>query len=212
MALAPPPDPADLDPLLIEIAPGTPVVRVHSATRSAHAFNPGLGTPSRFAPLHHPDGTPIPTLYAATTVAGVLSESVFHDVAYRGRGRRILAGRLAGLAVSTLIVVEPIRLALLAGLGLRRIGVRRRDLVESGPGSYGLTAAWALALHSCPAAPSGLLWTSRQDDTASAILLFGDRVPETTLMVASAPVWLDRGSGLALVDDAATLAAITLVR
>lgn len=212
MALAPPPDPADLDPLVIEIAAGTPVVRVHSTARSADDFNPGLGRSSRFAPLHRTDGTPIPTLYAATTVAGALSESVFHDVAYRGRGKRILAGRLTGLALSTLIVAEPIRLALLAGLGLRRLGVRRRELIESGPGSYAETAAWALALHSCPTAPSGLLWTSRQDDTASALLLFGDRIRETALIVASTPIALDGGPGLALVDDAATLAAITVVR
>lgn len=212
MALAPPPNPADLDPLVIEFAAGTPVVRVHPATRSADVFNPGLGPPSRFAPLHRVDGSPIPTLYAATTVAGAVSESVFHDIPYRGRGKRILAGRLTGLALSTVIVMEPIRLAMLAGLGLRRLGVRRRDLIESGPGSYGLTAAWSLALHSCPAAPSGLLWTSRQDDTASAMLLFGDRLAETALLVASDPVPLDRGPGLALVDDAATLAAITVVR
>ena len=72
-----------------------------------------------------------------------------------------------------MIVADPIRLAMLAGLGLRRLGVRRRDLIASGPGSYGLTAAWALALNGCLAAPSGLPWTSRQDDTASALLLFG---------------------------------------
>lgn len=212
MALAPPPDPAYLDPLVIEVAAGTPLVRIHSIARSADAFNPGLGARSRFAPLQLADGTAIPTLYAATTVAGALSESVFHDVPYRGRGKRILAGRLTGLALSTLIVVEPIRLAMLAGLGLRRLGVRRRDMIESGPGSYGQTAAWALSLYGCPAASAGLLWTSRQDDTASAVLLFGDRVTESTLLVASDPVPLDAGAGLALVDDAATLAAMTVVR
>ena len=212
MALAPPPDPADLDPLVIEIAAGTPIVRVHSATRSADVFNPGLGTSSRFAPLHRMDGSPIPTLYAATTVAGALSESVFHDVPYRGRGKRVLAARLAGLAISTLIIEEPMRLAMLAGLGLHRLGVRRRDLIESGPGTYAATASWALALYSCPAAPSGLLWTSRQDDTARALLLFGDRIPGTGLLVASNPISLATGPGLALVDDAAALAAITVVR
>ena len=154
----------------------------------------------------------MPALYAATTVAGALSESVFHDVPYRGRGKRILAGRLAGLALSTLIVVEPIRLALVAGLGLRRLGMRRRDLVEGGPGSYVQTAGWALALHGCPAAPAGLLWTSRQDDTANALVLFGGRVSGGGLLVASDPLPLDTGPGLALVDDAATLAAITVVR
>jgi len=120
--------------------------------------------------------------------------------------------RLSGLAMSTLIVTEPIRLAMLAGLGLRRLGVRRRDLIETGPGTYSQTAAWALALHGSPVAPSGLLWTSRQDDTASVLLLFGDRIPASAMIVASAPVPLDSGPGLALLDDAAALAAITVLR
>jgi hypothetical protein len=185
---------------------------VHSIARSADTFNPGVGRPSRFAPLHRNDGTAIPTLYGATTVAGALSESVFHDVPYRGRGKRIFASRLNGLALSTLIVTEPIRLAHLAGLGLRRLGVRRRDIIESGPGSYAETAAWALALYACAVAPSGLLWVSRQDDTANALVLFGDRLPAASLQVVSSPVPLDVGPGLALVDDAATLGAITVVR
>lgn len=212
MALEPPPDPSTLDPLFVEIATGTPLVRVHSLSRSAADFNPGLGRPSRFAPLHLANGDSIPTLYAATTMAGALSESVFHDVPYRGRGKRILVSRLTGLALSTLIVDRPLRLAHLAGLGLRRLGVRRRDLIETGPRSYSRTAEWAVALHASPPAPSGLAWVSRQDDTASAILLFGDRIPAGSLRVASAPVPLDQGPGLALVDDAATLAATTVVR
>jgi len=212
LALARPPDPSTLDPLVIEITAGTPLVRVHSIGRSAADFNPGAGRPSRFAPLHRTDGTAIPTLYAATTIAGALSESIFHDVPYQGRGKRILVSRLGGLALSTLVVDRSLRLVHLAGLGLRRLGVRRRDLIESGPDSYPRTAEWALALYASPMTLSGLLWVSRQDDTARAALLFGDRVPAGSIRVASAPVPLDHGAGLALVDDAATLAAITVVR
>ena len=212
MVLAPAPDPSSLDPIVIEIASGTPLVRVHSIGRQADRFNPGLGHLSRFAPLHRMDGTAIPTLYLATTVAGALSESVFHDVPFSGRGKRILVSRLRGLAMSTVIVEKPIPLALLAGLGLRRIGVRRRDLIESGPSAYRLTSAWALALYGCANAPAGLLWVSRQDDTARALVLFGDRVAAGSLGIASEPVPLDVGPGLAVVDDAATIARITVVR
>lgn len=75
-----------------------------------------------------------------------------------------MASRLSGLALSTLIVAAPIRLALVAGLGLRRLGVRRGHLIEGGR-TYVQTAAWALAIYACPVAPAGLLWASRQDDT-----------------------------------------------
>jgi hypothetical protein len=210
--LAAPPSASSIDPLIVELPTGTTLFRVHGLRLSPSSFNPGRGTLTRFAPLQTPDGTPIPTLYASTSVAGALSETVFHDVPYRGRGKRILASRLVGLGVSSLEIARPIRLAYLAGLGLRRLGLRRRDLIESTAAAYPLTVSWALALHECPLIPSGLLWTSRQDDTASALLLFGDRVAEDALAVSFGPIPLDSGPGLALVHDAASLAAITVFR
>jgi hypothetical protein len=210
--LAAPPSPRTLDPLLIEVPQHTRLFRVHTARLPADRFNPGRGARARFSPLHLPDGTAIPTLYAAATIMGALSETVFHDVPYRGRGKRILASRLAGLAISSLEITQPISVARLAGVGLRRLGVRRRDLIESGVTAYPMTASWAPALHECQGAPAGLLWTSRQDDTASALVLFGDRVAPEAVTVSFGPVALDAGAGLALVDDAASLAAITVFR
>lgn len=213
MPLRPPPPAADVGLLILAIPAGEILYRVHASRRGPTAFNPGLGPPSRFAPLHA-DDPPIvvPTLYAASTILGALSESVFHDVPHRGPAKRILVSRLDGMVLSAITLTRPLRVAQLAGAGLRRIGVRRRDLIDGGPGTDTTTARWAAALHDCSAAPDGLTWTSRQDDTARACVLFGDRVDPGTLAPISAPIHLDVAPGLDLVEQAATDAGITVIR
>lgn len=187
--------------------------RVHGPTRRATEFNPGRGAPSRFAPLR--SGRPpvvVPTLYASATIPGALSESVFHDVPYRGTAKRILVSRLDSIVLSALAVMNPLSVALIAGPGLRRIGVRRRDIIDGGPATYGDTVRWAAALHDSPPKPAGLTWMSRQDDTARAFLLFGDRLNDDDLMSLTPPIALAASPGLDLVEQAASDAGITVIR
>lgn len=68
--------------------------------------------------------------------------------------------------------------------GLSRLGVGRTELVESSARAYPATAAWARALHDSEEEPEGLLWVSRQQDTSTAVVLFGDRVARDDLEVA----------------------------
>ncbi|MEO5964320.1 MAG: RES family NAD+ phosphorylase [Candidatus Limnocylindrales bacterium] len=198
---------------MTSVPAGTVLFRVHAARRGSSEFNPGLGGQSRFAPLLA--GAPpvvVPTLYASSSIAGAFSESIFHDVPYRGIAKRILISRLAEYVLSALVAQREIHVAQLAGAGLRRVGVRRRDLIDGGPLTYTSTVRWAAALHDCPAQPGGLLWTSRQDDTAQALVLFGDRVAETRLLAISGPIALGSPPGLDLVEQAANAAGISVVR
>ncbi len=213
MALRPPPEAADVDPLIVEVPSGTVLFRVHAPHRRATEFNAGKGDPSRFAPLR--SGQPpvvVPTLYASSTIPGALSESVFHDVPYRGTAKRIFVSRLDAAVLSAVAVMKPLSVALIAGAGLRRIGVHRRDLIEGGPGTYKDTVRWAAALHDSPADPDGLAWMSRQDDTARAYVLFGDRLDDDDLMLLSPPIALAVAPGLDLVEQAASDAGITVIR
>ncbi len=213
MALRPPPRAVDLDPLIAEVRAGTLLFRVHLVHRRPTEFNPGKGDPTRFAPLHAGDPrVVVPTLYASASIPGAFSESIFHDVPYRGPAKRILVSRLDPLSLSAITMQRDLRLAQIAGPGLRRIGVRRRDLIDGGPGTYADTVAWASALHDCPAEPDGLLWMSRQDDTVQAVVLFGDRVDSGDLSATSGPIALSSSPGLDLVDEAANDAGITVIR
>ena len=213
MALEPPPAATNVDPLLVEVPAGTILFRVHADHRQATEFNPGKGDPSRFAPLRAGRRSAIvPTLYASSTIPGALSESIFHDVPYRGTAKRILISRLGSAVLSAVGVMKPLSVALIAGSGLRRIGVRRRDLIDGGPGTYKDTVRWAAALHDSPSEPDGLAWMSRQDDTARAYVLFGDRVADKALSTLSIPIALAIPPGLDLVMQAASDAGITVIR
>lgn len=211
--MALPPPPPNLDPLIAELPAGSVLYRVHALRRDPAEFNPGVGAPSRFAPLEAGDPRkPVPTLYASSTIQGALSESAFHDVPFRGPAKRILISRLHGSALSPLALNTPLQLVQLAGPGLRRLGVKRRQIIEGGPRTYARTTEWAAALHDSASAPAGLTWMSRQDDTARAYVLFGDRVDSRELIALSGPMPLDVSPGLDFVEQAAVEAGITVVR
>jgi len=56
--------------------------------------------------------------------------------------------------------------------------LQRRDLIDTPVGDYPRTREWAFRLHAETSA-YGLLWISRQDDEAKALVLFGDRITES---------------------------------
>ncbi len=210
MALPAPPGPQRLDPLVSEWAAGRPLVRVHRHEFAPTSFNPGGGR-GRFHPFAAEDGSAVPTLYAADSVDGALSETVFRAVPVHGTARTLRASRLEPLRLSVLVPNRNLRLAALYGHGLRRLGLLRRDLIDTEIVRYERTAAWAAALHAARAALDGLEWVSRQHDASRAVVLFGDRVAAGDLTLREGPIPLDRGPGWNLVLEAAEAAGIVIV-
>lgn len=111
-------------------------------------------------------------------------ETVFHDVptppaeyildVEKLREEKIVVSRIRHKR--TLALVD------LSTKGLKRIGLKRTDLIDTSVSRYPFTRKWAEWLHgNCKA--KGLLWTSRQDDEAKALVLFGDRVSESAFRV-----------------------------
>lgn len=128
-----PPPPQVLQLTLTSLGEGETLHRVHLDRYRPDAFNPGLAGNARFSPIQDDAGNPIPTLYAGTTMACALMETVFHDV-------------------------------------------------PPEKNRYPATRAWAAAIHRGHPQVQGLSWVSRQDDTARAVVLFGDRVPAGALV------------------------------
>jgi hypothetical protein len=207
-----PPDPGRVDPL-VEVWPtDRRIVRCHRLGHAATEFNPGRGDPGRFHPLPA-DGGWVPTVYGSDTEDGALSETVFHDVPVKGPARRILVSRLLDRVVSTVLPLRDLSLVQLHGYGLRRLGVRRRELIETEADQYHRTVLWARALHLWPGRADGLVWVSRQHDTSRAAVLFGDRVDaDRDLRQDGMSLPLGWGSGLERVLVAAEAAGITVVR
>lgn len=176
-----PAPPDKLQVTFTSLVQGQVLHRVHQSLYQATQFNPGVHGNARFSPIQDRHGKPIPTLYGGTTMACALMETVFHDVAHTAGFKSFDKGKLVGQVHSTVQLEQELQLVDLASVPLRKLGVTRKQLIDTEKDQYPDTRKWAAAIHrQCPQA-QGLSWVSRQDDSARAVVLFGDRIPDGAL-------------------------------
>jgi RES domain len=190
---------------------GRPIIRCHNVALGATEFNASTDS-RRFRPVQS-HGAIVPTLYGADLVKGALSESVFHDVPVRGNGRRIQRKALVPIMRSTVIPKRDLRLVRLHSDGLKRLGVKHAELIESSARQYPRTAAWGQALYDL-GNHDGLVWQSRQFNASYAIMLWGDRVKrrkDIDVDEANPPLSLFLGAGFDEVQQLADDCLITVV-
>lgn len=159
-------------------------------------------------------GVVAPLWYGADSPEGAVHESVFHDAPFDAHDPILLAATFSGRALSPVRTRVPVRLVDLTTPGLRRIRVRRTDLIESNPAAYAETVRWSAALREADRTIGGMRWVARLDDRSLAFVLFGDRVPADLLHEDPAdggPMPLGAGSGLELVESLAERSGITVV-
>lgn len=154
------------------------VFRVHRAIYKADQFNDSRKGDARFSPLMDAERKAvIPTLYAGTTLDCALMESVFHDVPYRPGLKTVSKSKyVEGAICSTLRLTANLQLVDLSSVALHKLGVAPADLTQTEAACYAASREWGLALYEQNPTAQGLIWTSRRDDDAKAILLFGNRV------------------------------------
>ncbi len=70
---------------------------------------------------------------------------------------------------------------------LRKLGIERKHLIDTEKDRYPSTREVAAAIHTQQPVAQGLLWTSRQDDSAKAVVLFGNRIASGTLQQTAGP-------------------------
>jgi hypothetical protein len=155
---------------------GAALHRVHRNIYAAEAFNPGIKGNARFSPIVTVAGKPIPTLYGGTSFECAAMESVFHDVPFAAGLKTVARHKLEGHLHSVLTSTATLTLADLRNVPLRKLGVERKQLIDTEKDTYGQTRKWAAAIHAQHVHIQGLCWTSRQDDSAMAVMLFGDRI------------------------------------
>ena len=190
-----PEPPPNLRVTLITLTKGARLHRVHLSKYQAVEFNPGVQGNARFSPVRDGDGKSIPTLYGGSTMVCALMETVFHDVPHSAGFKSFDKGKLMEQQYSTIRVEQDLQLVNLASVALRKMGVTRKQLIDTEKDQYPACRKWAEAIHlQCPQA-QGLSWISRQDDSARAVVLFGDRIAEGVLQSA--------GACRSLLDDAA---------
>lgn len=155
--------------------------RVHLERHAPGAFNPGRDGNARFSPIADASGKAIPTLYAGSSFECAAMETVFHDVPFAAGLKTLDKRKLAGQIHSVLIPRTDLLLADLRNVPLRKLGVPRNRLIDTEKDTYGQTRKWAAAVHAQHPHIQGLCWTSRQDERAMALMLFGDRVARGSL-------------------------------
>jgi hypothetical protein len=151
-----------LSPKTVSFRPQA-IWRVHPARYRPAQFRSGPDGSARFSPIRSSDGRAIPTWYGAPPDEYILDVERLRD---------------ADIRVSRVRCRRALTMVDLPSKGLKRIGLQRKDLIDTPVEDYPRTREWAVRLHAETSA-QGLLWISRQDDEAKALVLFGDRITES---------------------------------
>jgi hypothetical protein len=154
--------------------------RVFTNTRPAINFNPGGGAPARFGFFGKPV---VPIMYAADTEEALVAETLLHDIPVEG-GLLPYDGYSPN-ALARLEVTRDLRLAVLHGLGLRRLKASPGDVTSSPSSTYADTVHWAETAHGIGV--DGMVWMSRLCNNTKAYVFFGDKCAGTKLAFAQDP-------------------------
>lgn len=210
----PPPDFTAVPPALQSWRTDEAIVRVFNPIYAPNGFNPGPGkaeVKGRFHFFASLTGDVVPVLYGAQSAEAAIAETIFHDVPVAGAPRVVLESRLGSASIVELAPTRELQLVELHGFGLARLGVIPEQLTSTDAAEYPQTIAWACALHASRSDVDGLVWMSKQFNSAKALVLFGDRVSPADLAVVDSPQPLGTGPGRAMVDAAANRAGILIV-
>lgn len=164
---------------------GTALHRVHKEEYAADQFNPGVRGNARFSPIKDEKGDAVPTMYAGETVDCALMETIFHDVPHTPGLKTLGKRKLNGQVHSILTVQKDICVASLTSIPLRRMGIRKSDLIETEKDRYPETREVAESIRNQHPDVQGLVWVSKQDDKALAYVLFGDRISKGVITQSS---------------------------
>jgi hypothetical protein len=198
-----PPPPKSLDATLVTWGAGLEFHRVHDLAFGGTEFNISAKGNARFSPITDDAGVLIPTLYAGTTLDCALMETIFHDIPFKVGFKPFSKLKMDGKVHSVLLPSADLHLIDLSTVALHKLGVKRTQLIDTTKAHYPATRRWAQALYSQFPTAQGLRWTSRQDDQAHAVMLFGTRLGASDLG------WAGTSESL-LSDGNAYLPVITL--
>lgn len=154
---------------------GCELHRIHDETFPGDCFNPCVGKPTRFAPIHS-KGKCIASMYAAESIECAAFETIFHDVPVKAKLKVVSMIDIMGRAHSVLKTKRAFQLGALFAPDLKSLGLKRAQLIDANAKWYVDTARWAEAIHDQYHDLDGLVWTSRQCDPNVAYLFYGDRV------------------------------------
>ena len=111
-------------------------------------------------------------------------ETIFHDVPFVAGFKPLSFTKLEGKVHTVFTPKVDFKLVDLGTIALRRLGVDRAHLIDTTKWHYPETRKWAERFSAQFGDVQGLRWTSRQDDSAQAVMLFGTRANSKYLVVS----------------------------
>jgi hypothetical protein len=201
-------------PRTIEWPAGRTLWRV-SRDATGTRFSTRTGRLFRFSPIVSLEGAVEPSWYGATSQAGAIFESVFHDIRPPHRDRRVMPNQYIDRILAPVVTARPLTFIDLTTDGLHAIGISRAALIESTSRRFPWTIEQAVLLRASSPAADGFAWVSRARDTALSVVLYGNREDRSNAeMLASGEgpaMPLGIGAGLELLRTLAEAARITIV-
>ena len=198
-------------PRLIDFPAGRALWRV-SKDAAGTAFSTVAARQARFSPILASDGSVVPVWHGATSTAGAIFESVFHDVRPANRPGRVLPNQYVDRILAEVVTVRALRLIDLTTDGLHTIGLSRTRLIESTSRRYAWTIQQAVELLSAAPDADGFIWVSRARDTSMSLVLYADSGRSAMIAPgANPPLPLGVGPGLDVLRRLAAAASITVV-
>ncbi len=173
--------------MLVDWAAGREIHRVHDEKYGSAQFNATSAGNARFSPIVNAKGKTIPALYGGSTFECAAMETVFRDIPYSPGFKTFDKDKLTNKRTSVISPARDLKLVDLSNKALRKLGISRLQLIDSDAADYPNTRPWAVALHEQFSQAQGLVWVSRQDDEASAVVLFGDRLGKADFVEVNPP-------------------------
>ena len=138
----------------------------------------------------------IAVLYVAESFEVAVCETIFHDVNAKIPDKRVSKVAIYTRAYNQISITRDIELASLRKQDLKRWLVTPNEIIHPLPVQFDQTAKWSQEIHNQFDYVEGLIWTSNQCDPDSAMILFGDRVPEQCLEIVKVQDGMNDGSFL----------------
>ncbi|WP_053115789.1 RES family NAD+ phosphorylase [Winslowiella iniecta] len=185
---------------------GKPIYRIHSVHYKAIQFNPGKGD-ARFSPMSNG----VPTLYGGANTGVAVMETLFHDLPADSAGEPFDLSKLEGMVHSVMKPAINLNLADLNPRTLRKMGVKRHQLLDSPADQYVFTREYSVAIYQAYPDAHGLQWSSKQHGD-TALMLFGDRVrPEHLEVEIESEILLESETVIEVIESEADQLGIVLI-
>lgn len=176
-------------PLSRELPAGTELHRIHHGDYGSCQFNETAHGNARFSPIRDARGAIIPTIYAGQSFRCASCEIILRapDAAPDPGALTVVSPQdFEAYQHSAIQTRRDLQLVDLTALGQRAVGVMGNALLSGGTLRYPSTRAWAEAIHSHVRWAEGIFYTSYQCGPEFAMVLFGDRCPDTLDEIAPA--------------------------